>query len=136
MFITMMHSKYSYDTKTITYSNAGHNPLIVYNSSTKQVETHSVKGVAIGFLDDYNYKQDEIHLNIGDIVIYYTDGITEAENQNKELFGIDRLKDVLLQNSHLSSKEIKQKLLSEINNFQNGCEQSDDITFVIIKREE
>lgn len=136
MFITMMHSKYNYDTKMLTYSNAGHNPLVVYNSLTNQIETHSVKGVAIGFLDDYSYRQGEIKLNIGDIVIYYTDGITEAENINKELFGIDRLKDILLKNSHLSSKEIKNKLLSEVSNFQNGCEQNDDITFVIIKREE
>lgn len=136
MFITMMHSKYDYNTKTITYSNAGHNPLVVYNSLTKKIETHSVKGVAIGFLDDYSYKQDKIHLNVGDVVIYYTDGITEAENQDKELFGIERLKNVLFENSHLSSKEIKQNLLSEINKFQNGCEQNDDITFVIIKREE
>lgn len=136
MFITMMHSKYNYDTKMLTYSNAGHNPLIVYNNELHQIETHSVKGVAIGFLDDYSYKQGELKINVGDIVVYYTDGITEAENSKKELFGIDKLKSVILENYHLSSREIKQKLLFEINNFQNGCEQNDDITFVIIKREE
>ncbi|MGL6066305.1 MAG: SpoIIE family protein phosphatase [Cetobacterium sp.] len=136
MFITMMHSKYDYNTKILTYSNAGHNPLIVYNSLTQSIESHSVKGVAIGFLDDYNYKQGELKLNIGDIVIYYTDGITEAENMNKELFGIERLKKILIDSSSLSSKDIKQKLLSEVNIFQNGCEQNDDITFVVIKREE
>ncbi|MGL5377965.1 MAG: SpoIIE family protein phosphatase, partial [Cetobacterium sp.] len=136
MFITMFHSKYDYDTKILTYSNAGHNPLVVYNSITQSIESHSVKGVAIGFLDDYNYKQGELKLNIGDVVIYYTDGITEAENNNKELFGIERLKNILLQTATLSSKEIKQKLLSEVNLFQNGCEQNDDITFVVIKRDE
>ncbi|MGL5796850.1 MAG: SpoIIE family protein phosphatase, partial [Cetobacterium sp.] len=136
MFITMFHSKYDYDTKILTYSNAGHNPLVVYNSITQSIESHSVKGVAIGFLDDYNYKQGELKLNIGDVVIYYTDGITEAENNAKELFGIERLKNILLQTATLSSKEIKQKLLSEVNLFQNGCEQNDDITFVVIKREE
>ena len=103
MFITMMHSKYDYSTKTITYSNAGHNPLVMYNSITKEIETHSVKGVAIGFLDDYSYKQGKIQLNVGDIVIYYTDGITEAENKDKELFGIERLKNILLESSYLSS---------------------------------
>ncbi|MGL5426387.1 MAG: PP2C family protein-serine/threonine phosphatase, partial [Cetobacterium sp.] len=136
MFITMFHSKYDYDTKILTYSNAGHNPLVVYNSITQSIESHSVKGVAIGFLDDYNYKQGELKINIGDVVIYYTDGITEAENNNKELFGIERLKNILLQTATLSSKEIKQKLLLEVNLFQNGCEQNDDITFVVIKRDE
>ncbi|MGL4998779.1 MAG: SpoIIE family protein phosphatase [Cetobacterium sp.] len=136
MFITMMHSKYNYDTKILTYSNAGHNPLVVYNSLTQSIESHSVKGVAIGFLDDYNYKQGEIKLNIGDVVIYYTDGITEAENINKDLFGIERLKNILMETSSLSSKEIKKRLLAEVNSFQNGCEQNDDITFVVIKRDE
>ncbi|MGL5050080.1 MAG: SpoIIE family protein phosphatase [Cetobacterium sp.] len=136
MFITMMHSKYDYDTKILTYSNAGHNPLVVYNSLTQSIESHSVKGVAIGFLDDYNYKQGEIKLNVGDVVIYYTDGITEAENINKELFGIERLKNILMETSCLSSKEIKKRLLDEVNSFQNGCEQNDDITFVVIKRDE
>lgn len=136
MFITMLHSKYDYNTKILTYSNAGHNPLIVYSSLTNEIKTHSVKGVAIGFLDDYKYRQDEIKLNIGDIVIYYTDGITEAENPKKELFGLDRLKSVLEKSSSLRPKEIKKRLLTEINKFQEGYEQNDDITFVIIKREE
>lgn len=135
MFITMIHTKYNYKTKTLVYSNAGHNPIIFYNSEKHIIETHFVKGVAIGFLEDYNYKQSEIKLNIGDIVVFYTDGITEAENPNKFLFGIERLKNIILKYSHLSAREIKYKLLYEINKFQNGFEQSDDITFVVIKRE-
>lgn len=136
MFITMLHSKYDYITKTLTFSNAGHNPLIMYNHRLDQVESHSVKGVAIGFLEDYNFKQGEIKLSIGDVLIYYTDGITEAEDEHKNLFGTERLKQVIFENHTLSAREIKRKLLFEINKFQNGCEQNDDITFVIIKREE
>lgn len=135
MFITMMHSKYDSETKKLTYSNAGHNPLVVYNSQNNEIETHSVKGVAIGFLDDYNFKQGEIYLNIGDVVIFYTDGITEAENEKKELFDISRLKKVLKENHNLSSEEIKEKILEAVNEFRGKREQNDDITFVIIKRE-
>ena len=93
MFITMMHSKYNKENKTLYYSNAGHNPIVVYRASTDSIELHTVKGVAIGFLEEYKYRQGEIQLNKGDIVIFYTDGITEAENSNKEMFGLERLKE-------------------------------------------
>ena len=91
MFITMMHSKYNKENKTLYYSNAGHNPIVVYRASTDSIELHTVKGVAIGFLEEYKYRQGEIQLNKGDIVIFYTDGITEAENSNKEMFGLESL---------------------------------------------
>lgn len=135
MFITMMHTKYNSETKKLTYSNAGHNPLVVFNSQKGIIETHTVKGVAIGFLDDYNFKQGELEINIGDVVVFYTDGITEAENSNKELFGIERLKDVIEKNHLLSSEEIKLKILESVNLFKGECEQNDDITLVVIKRE-
>lgn len=134
MFITMLHSSYCYKSKAFTYSNAGHTPLIVYNSSENRVEMHSVKGVALGFLEDYLYKEKSFMLNIGDIVLFYTDGITEAENKEKQLFGIERLKNIILKNSNLGSDEIKEIILKEVSVFQDGTEQNDDITFVVIKR--
>lgn len=56
MFITMMHSKYNKENKTLYYSNAGHNPIVVYRASTDSIELHTVKGVAIGFLEEYKYR--------------------------------------------------------------------------------
>lgn len=134
MFITMLHSRYCYKTKTLFYSNAGHTPLIIYNSLENKVEHHTIKGIALGFLDDYNYKESQINLNIGDIVLYYTDGITEAENKKRELFGMERLKDIVLKNSSLSPDKIKEIILKEVLLFQDGTEQNDDITLVVIKR--
>lgn len=134
MFITMLHSKYSYETKTLTYSNAGHNPLLVYRKNSHSIETHTVKGVAIGFLNDYNFKQGELELGVDDFVVYYTDGITEAENKNKELFGMERFKNIILRNAHYPAEKIKDKILYAVNKFQEECEQNDDITLVIIKR--
>lgn len=135
MFITMMHSKYNHETKKLIYSNAGHNPLVVYNSKKDEIEMHNVKGVAIGFLPTYEYKQAELELNIGDVVVYYTDGITEAEDSQKNMFGLERLKKIIFDYHYLTANELKDKLLEEINIFRNGYEQSDDITLVIIKRE-
>lgn len=133
MFITMMHSKYNKENKTLYYSNAGHNPLVVYRASTDSIELHTVKGVAIGFLEEYKYRQGEIQLNKGDIVIFYTDGITEAENSNKEMFGLERLKEVIYNNKNKSPKELRKVILESINRFRKDYEQIDDLTFVILK---
>ncbi len=133
MFITMMHSKYNKNTKTLHYSNAGHNPLVVYRAETDTVELHTVKGVAIGFLNDYKYKQGEIKLGKGDIVIFYTDGINETENKNKDMFGINKLKEVVYQNKLKRPEEIKTAILEELNKFRGDYEQVDDLTFVILK---
>lgn len=133
MFITMMHSKYNKENKTLYYSNAGHNPLVVYRASTDSIELHTVKGIAIGFLEEYKYRQGEIQLNKGDIVIFYTDGITEAENSNKEMFGLERLKEVIYNNKNKSPKELRKVILESINRFRKDYEQTDDLTFVILK---
>lgn len=133
MFITMMHSKYNKENKTLYYSNAGHNPLVVYRASTDSIELHTVKGVAIGFLEEYKYRQGEIQLNKGDMVIFYTDGITEAENSNKEMFGLERLKEVIYNNKNKSPKELRKVILESINRFRKDYEQTDDLTFVILK---
>lgn len=133
MFITMMHSKYNKENKTLYYSNAGHNPIVVYRASTDSIELHTVKGVAIGFLEEYKYRQGEIQLNKGDIVVFYTDGITEAENSNKEMFGLERLKEVIYNNKNKSPKELRKVILESINRFRKDYEQTDDLTFVILK---
>lgn len=136
MFITMLHSNFNRKTKILTYSNAGHNPLIVYRAKEDTMELYSVKGVAIGFMQGYNYKQGEIKLEKGDIVLYYTDGITEAENPNKELFGFDRLKKVIYDNKLNDVDTIKENILNEINIFRRDYPQVDDLTFVVIKNVE
>lgn len=136
MFITMFHSNFNNKTRILTYSNAGHNPLIVYRAKEDRIELHSVKGVAIGFMQGYNYRQGELKLEKGDIVLYYTDGITEAENPNKELFGFERLKKVIYDNRYNDVDTIKENILNEINIFRRDYPQVDDLTFVVIKNNE
>lgn len=136
MFITIMHCKFDYKTKTLTYSNAGHNPILVYKSAIDEIVSYSVKGVAIGFVENYEYRQASLKLDRGDIVVLYTDGITEAENQKKELFGMERLKKVIYKNKNASAEEIKQSLLASLEDFKDNYEQVDDSTFVILKNNE
>lgn len=133
MFVTIFHSHYNYQTKVLTYSNAGHNPLLVYKAKDISVEEENVKGTAIGFLEGYKYRLGKINLSQGDILLYYTDGITEAENAQKELFGLERLKRVFLENSYKTASEIKEEILKELERFRDGHEQNDDITLLVVK---
>jgi len=136
MFVTLFHSKYEYSTRTLYYSNAGHNPLIVYKADIERVVEHNVKGVAIGFVPNYQYKQGEVKLAKGDVLLYYTDGITEAENSKREMFGMDKLKNVILENKDKNAEEIKEAILDAVNEFRGDYEQVDDLTFVVLKNTE
>jgi sigma-B regulation protein RsbU (phosphoserine phosphatase) len=117
----------------LTYSNAGHNPLIVYKAATDEVVEKNVKGTAIGFLEGYKYKEGTIALDSKDILVYYTDGITECENNVKEMFGIERLKKIIYENRKESSERIKETILQEIKEFRNSHDQLDDITLLVVK---
>ena len=136
MFVTLFYSHYDHSERTLYYSNAGHNPLLVYKAKEDRVIEETVKGVAIGFLDTYSYKLGELKVEKGDIFLYYTDGISEAENSQKELFGIDRIKELILENKHKGAQEIKEEILKRVNQFREGNEQTDDVTFVLIKSHE
>lgn len=133
MFLTLFYSTYDYESRKIYYSNAGHNPIIYYDAKKDEIREENVKGVAIGFLEYYKYKLGEMKLNKNDIIVYYTDGITEAENINKELFGITRLKNVIQNNKNMSAETIKNEILKELFKFRGNYEQVDDITLVVIK---
>ena len=133
MFITVMNAEYDLETSLFTYSSAGHNPLVVYRKESDSVELYGTKGVAIGFIQDYNYRKNSFEVKSGDIIIFYTDGIVESENKNRELFGTQRLLDIVYENKHLSAKELKEKILEGIEDFRKEYAQTDDITFVILK---
>lgn len=133
MFVTIFHSLYDSRTQTLYYSNAGHNPLLVLKNNENKVTEEVVKGAAIGFLHGYKYKLGRLELQKGDILVYYTDGITEAENSKKELYGKERLKKVLEESKNMDSESIKDSILKSVDSFREGYEQVDDITLLVIK---
>jgi sigma-B regulation protein RsbU (phosphoserine phosphatase) len=133
MFITIFHSKYDQKSRTLYYSNAGHNPIIVYKAKTDRIELHSVKGPAIGFIENYEYKQGEVQIDIGDVILYYTDGLTEVTNFERKFFGIEQIKRILYENHDKSPNVLKEKILKRVTEFRGDNEQEDDLTFVILK---
>jgi sigma-B regulation protein RsbU (phosphoserine phosphatase) len=116
----------------LTFTNAGHNPPYLFRSNGS-IEELSGGGIILGFMANQVYKHKKVPFKKGDLLLSYTDGITEAMNINGEEFGEERLKEIVKKNHHLSSLELKNKILTEVDNFTKSDHISDDRTIVIVK---
>ena len=136
MFITLWIGIYNYKTKKLTYSNAGHNPpLIELNNKFNKLDVDP--GLVLGLLEDMEFKKEEIKLEEG--IFLYTDGATDAINQNNEMYGENRIINFLNKNNNVinhSSIDFTIKLLKEliddIDEFSKDTEQFDDMTVVYL----
>jgi sigma-B regulation protein RsbU (phosphoserine phosphatase) len=90
--------------------------------------------MALGVLADTPYEQQQVHLDPGDLILLYTDGVTEAMNEHGQEFGMDRLQEVLFDHRHLSAAELISKLESTIHQFVAESPSFDDIAIVVAKR--
>jgi phosphoserine phosphatase RsbU/P len=133
MFVTLFYGILDNETRTLTYVNAGHNPPLVVRKETGAVEELALTGVAVGALDDAVYEQNKISLRSGDVLVIYTDGITEANNTREEMFEVDRLISVVREKKDLSSQEIVDAVIDAVFEFCGTQPQFDDITLMIAK---
>ena len=127
MFITLFLAIYNNKTHKLTYANAGHNPPIIKNKTGYEfldIDSEIVMGV----MDGYEYTNYEVEIE--DEFITYTDGITDAQNSNKELYGEERLLNCI--NSNIN-KDILDALIRDINEFSKNEEQFDDMTLLALK---
>lgn len=119
--------------RILNYSNAGHGPLLLFRNKTKEFELLDTEGMPVGIMPGVDYGQDFVILDKGDIGVLYTDGITEAMNESHDLYGLERLQDVIFKNHESSAKEISEKVLEDVNNFVAGAPQHDDETMIVFK---
>jgi sigma-B regulation protein RsbU (phosphoserine phosphatase) len=115
--------------RTITYVNAGHNsPILLRNQ--KQVLLQQ-GGPILGVLQNASYEEGEVQLLPGDLVVLYTDGITEAERNYGEYFGVERLLKLAQASMSKNPSELVGKVLEEVAKFSGNSPQSDDRTIII-----
>jgi len=131
-YATLFYALISTENNQITFSNAGHNPPYLFRIDG-EIEELTDGGIVLGYLANQIYKQKTIPFNRGDILITYTDGITEALNRDGEEFGVERLKHILKNHSDLSCHNLRNKILEEVNNHTKSKLISDDRTLVIVK---
>jgi len=133
-FCTAFLAFINHEGNKLRFASAGHNRMYLVRDS--KVQDLSGKGLPFGLFDSMNYLEVEMDLQADDLIVLYTDGVNELENNNKQLYGLERLEDILESNFHLSSEELSEILRSDLELFRSQAEQSDDITYLIIKMKE
>jgi len=131
-FVTSVYGVLDPAKRAFTYVNAGHNyPLWVRgDGGLRSLETG---GTVLGAFLDSSYEEERLELAIGDVLLFYTDGVTDARNGGGEMFGEERLLALLQQEHHLSAAEIRKSVLEAVNRFVHGAPQFDDITLLVVK---
>ena len=135
MFVTLLYATYDPATGELTYANGGHNPTadssrgrnLEYSSST-------TGGVALGVMPGINYRHDSITLSPGDAVVFYTDGVTEAMNEEDEEFGTDNLQEVFATAPPIECQEATMAVFRAVSAFAGDAPQFDDITCLTLCR--
>jgi sigma-B regulation protein RsbU (phosphoserine phosphatase) len=133
MFVTLFYAVLDPQTKRLHYVNAGHNPPFAVKKSSGDVILLRAKGIAMGVIDDAALEEKEITLDSNDIVVFYTDGVTEAINGAGEQFGEKRLIETINQNTDLPPRELIGRVKDEVFTFAQGQPQHDDLTLVVLK---
>jgi serine phosphatase RsbU (regulator of sigma subunit) len=119
--------------KRIGIVNAGHGPLLVYRAATDDFEELDADGIALGILCDAEYRLLETTYDSGDILLMYTDGLSEAMSPSRELFGTSRIKQIIRQNPGIQPSILLEELYSAILKHADGKPQHDDTTVIVIK---
>jgi len=133
LFISMFYLSIGLTDKTLRYANAGHNRPLLYRAASQSISELDAEGMIFGVRREVEFIEEQTVLKKGDIILLYTDGITEAENQDGIFFGEQRLKDVLLELKELTAQEIIDGLLAQVRIFSGSHFYNDDISVVIVK---
>jgi sigma-B regulation protein RsbU (phosphoserine phosphatase) len=132
-FLTLLYGELNTDTGSLAYSNAGHNtPMLIRRSG--QMTKLDKGGLPIGLMPGVAYQEDTVTFESGDVLIIYSDGITESINEKDEEFGEHRLIEVVKNNLSRSASGIRDRMDEALSRFVGTTAPIDDMTLMIIKR--
>jgi serine phosphatase RsbU (regulator of sigma subunit)/anti-sigma regulatory factor (Ser/Thr protein kinase) len=133
MFVTIFICILDIRTGELVYSNAGHNPPYIKRKNGSIIKVDQKHGPVVGAINGLVYKEDKISLSRKDMLLLYTDGITEAKNSTNNLFSEKRLAELLLSSEYDSAEDIVRSTVSEVKLFEDGANQADDITVLAVQ---
>lgn len=132
-FVTVLYGILDLKTREFSYARAGHEPpLIMHADGSVERMPHS-PGMAIGLWEPVTLDQKSINLKPGDMLLLYTDGMTDCRDPKGEPFGLQRIKDLLEGMARQSAQQVCNTLLETLQTYQNGAKQDDDVTLVALK---
>lgn len=134
-FVTTFYGIFDTETGSIQCANAGHNPPFILRANKTVESIGRNQGLALGIMEEAHYQMEAIHLNPGDSFILYTDGVTEAMNEEKQLYTEERLIKVLTSSpKDYNLKQLLEAIEKDLTQFIGNAPQSDDITILSIKQ--
>ena len=134
MFVTMFTCILDRRTGLVEYSDGGHEPPFVLRAGGAIEMLEKKSGIALGFLDDYEFPEGTIQLGPGDSLLLYTDGVNEAMNFQRDLFKTTGIQTALLPvSSRVPAETVTLNLMRELSLFVGGAPQSDDITVMVVR---
>ena len=137
-FASLFYAEYEPASRTLHYVNAGHNPPIIVRPGKECCELFHLRAgaVPIGMFAETQFAPTKFQLAKGDLLVAYTDGITEAANTSGDAWGLERLERLLRSCTRIAPNEIVERILAEVSDFANGEPQRDDVTLVVMKVQE
>jgi len=135
-FVSLFLAAFDPETLRLTYSNAGHNPPLLIRGSAdarNAIEWLSPTGAAVGLTEDSIHEDESISLTAGDLLVLYTDGLTEATNPLGEFFGPEGLTALVRRNSLLSAHDLVHAIRGGLEDFAAGATQADDVTIMVMR---
>jgi len=132
-YVTFFMGRLDPDTGTVAYVNAGHNPPIVVRADGR-LDSLTTGGVVLGLFDDGTYEQSATSLGRGDVLVVFSDGVTETWNRDDIEFGDARLAELIRQGRELDAAALQAEILRELDRFSQGTKATDDRTLIVIKR--
>ncbi len=133
-FATLFYAELQYDSGSLRYVNAGHNPALVIRRDS--IDRLGASSLPLGMMEGSEYDEVATHLEPGEMLLIYSDGVTEAENLDAAEFGLERLESLTPHLRELDPESAGHRVLEEIDLFLDGLRPADDLSMVIVKRHE
>jgi PAS domain S-box-containing protein len=133
-FLSLFYLQYDSEMQQIRYANAGHPPPLVTNALKSDCAHLDADGLLLGVQEQVVFEEKSIHLSVGDLILFYTDGLTEAENAHGEFFGLERVRDIVRQSADQAPQAIIDALMQQLKQFRQNEKLVDDVTLMVFKR--
>ena len=136
MFVTLLYAVYDPSSGELTYANGGHNSPLIVHADGRSSLLPLTHGIALGVIPELDFHENTVVLSPGDTVIFYTDGVTEAMDDDGEEFGTARLFEIFADEPPRDSEEANSAVFKAVRDFVGDTPQSDDITCMVLYRRE
>lgn len=134
MFVALLYAVLDAEDGSVGLCSAGQTQPLLLSAKTAEVTLVETVGdtFPLGILDDVNYEETQLQMAPGDKVVYYTDGIVEAMNKNKDMYGFERLQEVVKSSSAETAEALMNDIISSVSDFTGAAPQHDDLTIIVV----